>query len=41
MRRILADPTAEEFAWTPDGRQVAFHRTRSGEWGVWFMAPEP
>jgi dipeptidyl aminopeptidase/acylaminoacyl peptidase len=37
MRRVLDDPTAEEFAWSPDGRQIAFHSRRRGHWGVWIM----
>jgi hypothetical protein len=37
MRRILGDPTAKSFAWTPDGRRVAF-RTGEGEWRMWVMA---
>ncbi len=37
MRKVLEDPSAEEFAWSPDGRDVAFHSRRSGEWGLWFM----
>jgi len=40
MRRVLADPTAEEFSWAPDGRRVAFHSRRDGQWGVWVMAQE-
>lgn len=39
MRRVLADPTAEEFTWSPDGQRVAFHSSRSGEWSVWVIAP--
>lgn len=41
MRRILEDPTAEEYTWAPDGRRLAYHTRRSGTatWGVWVMAP--
>ena len=38
MRRVLEDPTAEEYTWAPDGRRVAYHSRRSGDWGVWVMA---
>jgi Tol biopolymer transport system component len=38
MRRVLEDPTAEEFAWSPDGRTVAFHSRRAGGWGLWTMS---
>jgi len=38
MRRILADPTAEEFAWDAAGRRLAFHSRRSGTWAVWIMS---
>jgi Tol biopolymer transport system component len=38
MQRILADPTAEEFAWDSTGRRLAFHSRRSGSWSVWIMA---
>jgi Tol biopolymer transport system component len=38
MQRILADPTAEEFAWDSSGRRLAFHSRRSGSWSVWIMA---
>ena len=37
MRRILDDPTAEEFAWDPDGRHVAYHSRRDGQWRIWVM----
>jgi Tol biopolymer transport system component len=34
MQRVLADPTAEEFAWAPDGGRVAFHTRRDGRWRI-------
>jgi Tol biopolymer transport system component len=37
MRRVLDDPTAEEFAWDPDGRHVAYHSRRDGRWRIWLM----
>ncbi|MGH9370830.1 MAG: helix-turn-helix domain-containing protein [Vicinamibacterales bacterium] len=39
MRRVLEDPTAEEYTWSPDGRRVAYHSGRSDTWSVWVMAP--
>ncbi|HZB24883.1 MAG TPA: helix-turn-helix domain-containing protein [Vicinamibacterales bacterium] len=39
MRKVLSDPTAEEFTWAPDGSRVAYHSRQSGSWGVWVMAP--
>jgi Tol biopolymer transport system component len=41
MQRILADPTAEEFAWDATGRRLAFHSRRSGAWSVWIMSNPP
>jgi TolB protein len=38
MRRVLDDPSAEEYTWAPDGHKVAFHSHRRGGWGVWVMA---
>ena len=38
MRRWLADPSAEEFAWSPDDSRVAFHSRRGGRWSVWTVA---
>jgi hypothetical protein len=35
MRRIIDDPTAEEFAWNPQGTRVAYHSRRGGEWRIW------
>ena len=37
MQRVLTDPTAEEFAWAPDGRRVAFHSRRDGQWGIYVL----
>lgn len=39
MRRLLEDPTAEEYTWAPDGRRVAYYSRRAGGWGLWVMAP--
>jgi Tol biopolymer transport system component len=40
-RRILDDPTAEEFAWNPGGSQVAYHSRKDGQWRIWVTAPPP
>ncbi len=37
VRKVLADPSAEEYAWSPDGRRVAYYSRRTDEWGVWVM----
>jgi hypothetical protein len=38
MTCVITDPTAEEFAWSPDGRRVAFHSRRDAAWGVYVIA---
>jgi hypothetical protein len=38
MERVLTDPTAQEFAWSPDGRRVAFHSRRDGQWGIYVLS---
>jgi Tol biopolymer transport system component len=37
MNCVLTDPTADEFAWAPDGRRVAFHSGRDGKWGIYVL----
>ena len=37
MRRLLDDPSAEEFAWDPSGRRIAYHSHRDGEWRIWLL----
>ena len=35
MQNVLTDPSAEEFAWSPTGRRIAFHSRRDGAWGIY------
>jgi Tol biopolymer transport system component len=37
MQHALTDPTAEQFAWSPDGGRVAFHSRRNGHWGIYVL----
>ena len=37
-RKVLEDPTAEEYTWAPDGKRLAYYSRRTGHWGVWVMA---
>jgi hypothetical protein len=39
MRRILDDPSAEEFTWDPRGARVAYHSRRDGQWRIWITTP--
>ncbi len=39
VRKVLEDPTAEEYTWAPDGKRLAYYSRRSGTWGIWVMAP--
>ena len=38
MRRLAADPSAEEFSWSPDGARLAYHSRRGGRWSLWQLA---
>lgn len=38
MHRVLADATAEEFAWSPDSRRIVYHTHRNGGWSLWQLA---
>ena len=35
VRRILSDPSAEEFVWAPNGRTIAYHARNGEGWSVW------
>jgi YD repeat-containing protein len=37
MRRVSDDGSAEEFAWDPGGRRIAYHSRRDGQWRIWLM----
>jgi hypothetical protein len=37
-QKVLSDPTAEDFTWSPDGSRVAYYSGRDAEWNVWVMA---
>ena len=37
-RRLIEDPSAEEFAWDPNGGRLAYHSRQSGEWRIWIAA---
>jgi Tol biopolymer transport system component len=37
MRKVMADPSAEAYTWSPDGRRVAYYSRDDEKWGVWVM----
>jgi hypothetical protein len=37
MRRLLDDPSAEEFSWAPGGDRIAYHSRRDGAWRIWML----
>jgi Tol biopolymer transport system component len=37
MRKVMADPSAEAYTWSPDGRRVAYYSRADEKWGVWVM----
>ena len=37
MHGVLDDQSAEEFAWDPSGRRIAYHSRRDGEWRIWVL----
>jgi Tol biopolymer transport system component len=41
MRRVLADATAEEFAWSPDSSRVIYHTRRQRAWSLWQLELHP
>jgi Tol biopolymer transport system component len=38
LRRLLPDASAEAFAWSPDGRTIAYQAQREDGYGVWAMS---
>jgi hypothetical protein len=38
-RRILDDPSAEEFSWAPEGDRLAYFSRRENNWVVWVEGP--
>ena len=37
MKKVVSDPSAETYTWSPDGRRVAYHSRATDTWGVWIM----
>jgi Tol biopolymer transport system component len=37
VHRLIADATAEEFRWSPDGQRLVFHARNGRGWGVWMV----
>jgi hypothetical protein len=38
---VLADATAEEFAWSPDSSRVIYHTRRQRAWSLWQLELHP
>ena len=41
MRKVMADPSAEAYTWSPDGRRIAYYSRTDEKWGVWVMGQSP
>jgi hypothetical protein len=37
MKKVVSDPSAETYTWSPDSRRVAYHSRATDTWGVWIM----